>query len=158
MASDVIGLNFVDGTGYVWDLADGATITDVLDIALVLSSTSGEANAMWAGRLPLGTGIGPEITIPYAHDGTSRTFTCARAFARVPDPYAADLTFVIEKSAGGGAFSASTVATVTILTGNRERTVTGLTDALVSGSIIRPHFTAVGPVSYFELQLTGLAT
>jgi hypothetical protein len=111
----------------------------------------------WGGALPTVAGTGLVWRIPYDSDGSTLTFTLARAFARVEAPYTTAVTFTLEHSSGGDiAFSASTITTVTIPVGDYETDVTGLSTTVSSGDLVRLVYTAVGSVSTnFQVELLG---
>lgn len=114
--------------------------------------------ALWFGAsFPLGVGpSGGVWRVPYL-EGASVTVTFTRAFFRVETPGSSGTyTAVIEKSNGGGAFTATAVATMNLVAADREdEDVTGLGTA-TSGQLLRVNFTALGiGASTYTVQLEG---
>lgn len=111
--------------------------------------------ATWGGTLPATTGTGQVWRVPYASDGSSYTFSLVRAFARLDDPVGGTVTFRIEKSAGGGAFSPTTVTTLTIAAGDYDDEDTSFTVSVTSGDLLRIAFVAVSGTPIYSVQLIG---
>ena len=113
----------------------------------------------WQGTMPATLGTGVEVRVPKLR-GSSVTWQLAEAWARVtiPDAGLAPI-FRIEKSAGGGAFSASTVSTLTIAAGSYETTDSGVATTVTSGDLLRITFLALGSsATAYTVQLAGTQT
>jgi hypothetical protein len=83
--------------------------------------------------------VGPdagEIPVPYSDDGSSIAWKVTRVNLRVQTAGGAP-SVTIEKSTGAGAFSATSVATVTLGSGDYEASVTGSLGTVSSGDKLR---------------------
>lgn len=146
--------NYKGGTGTKIAKADNSGL-DAVDITI---SHLGTLYAVWAGPLPTVTGAGLEFTVP-TYRGSSVTFPMSKMFSRLSVLPAGTTSFRVEKSSGGGAFSASTVGTTSHTTTDYEKTNSSLTGSVSSGDLVRVYFTAVaGMGGQYQVQLEGDAT
>jgi hypothetical protein len=77
--------------------------------------------------------------------GVSKTFNLDKAILRLEDsPDSGTYSFVIEKSAGGGEFSATTVTTLSLTTGQNEVAVSTSLGSVTTGNLIRIRVSAMG--------------
>jgi hypothetical protein len=84
-----------------------------------------------------------EVTIPFASDGTSiLTWRVVRITLRVQTAGGAPVV-VVEKSTASGAFSATTVGTLTMGSGNYEVSTTAALGTVNSGDKIRFNVTTL---------------
>lgn len=121
------------------DLA--TTYNDAVDYANLIN---GRSIVFCAGYTPLAIGQDTaEIVIPYASDGSDLTFDVRRILIRV-NVAGGSPSVRIEKSTGIGIFSAVTVGTVTLGSGDYEGAVTAALGTLDSGDKIRFNTLALG--------------
>lgn len=114
-----------------------------------------EVVAFWSGQLSA-TGAGQTVIVPSAAGGAALAFTIEKIVARVESPDGShSVHFRVEKSPGGGAFSATTVGDVTVAAGAYEATTTGLSVAVVSGNLLRVNLITIGPTSTYHVQVLG---
>lgn len=149
--------NYISGTGLTIVKADNAGL-DAVDVTFTLSSPNGRLVATWAGRMPTITGAGFELVIPYLN-GASATWTLKSMKSRLSILPVGTTSFRTEKSAGGGAFSASptTIATLTHTTSDYEKANTALALSVTTGDLIRIYFPAVaGSGGTFCVELEGV--
>jgi hypothetical protein len=114
--------------------------------------------ACWGGPLPIAPQVGLTWEVPFDSDGTSFTFTLARAFARIEATQSSSVQVSIESSPGGGTFTPTTVTTLTIGAGSFETTNTGIGVPISSGSLLRIDFGAVPgstPQPNFDVEILG---
>lgn len=115
--------------------------------------------ACWAGPMPTSTGNGLVWLVPFDSDGSSFTFTPAYARARIESTSTTGITFTVQKSAGGGAFSPVMVAAPVIAAGAYEGTDPSPVGTFSSGDLLRLSFTSVGSFAstpvYFDVELLG---
>jgi hypothetical protein len=109
--------------------------------------------ATWQGDLPAAVGNGAVWRVPYLN-GSSVTFTLTRAYVRVETAGAASTTVVFEKSAAG-AFSASTITTVTLVAADNEEEVTTSLGTVTSGQLVRIRWSALGTTGVYTCELEG---
>jgi hypothetical protein len=111
--------------------------------------------ALWEGLLPIAAESGPVWRIPRIA-GSSVTFNLTSAFARIENPGAGATTVLIERSPGGGAFTATAIATLMIAASSYEDTDTP-TATVTSGELVRIRWTALGAAdpSLYTVQLEG---
>jgi hypothetical protein len=109
--------------------------------------------AAWQGDIPAASATGAVWRVPYL-DGSPATFTLSRAYARVETVGGAATSVRIEKSAAG-AFSPTTVTTVTIAAGSNEQEVTTSLGTVSSGQLLRIVWATVGAVSPYTVELEG---
>lgn len=116
--------------------------------------------AIWNGTFtPRSVGpAGGVWRVPYV-DGVSKTFDLDRATFRVetaPIADSASYSVKIQKSNGGGAFSATDIVTLTIAAAAFENAVTTALGTIDSGQLLRVNWTALGVgAETFEIQLEG---
>lgn len=124
------------------------------------ASTAGAAStanllANWAGVLPSIAGPGVVFRVPEL-TGASHTWTISKCTARIETVQVGSVVFLVEKSAGGGAFSATTVATLTIAAAAREVSVTGLSVSVTTGDLLRIKFSVIGSTgSLYSVEAEG---
>ncbi len=136
------GLNFIGTAPISVAIADNPGLA-ATDITISTSSTAAAVlNAVWAGVMPTVTGAGLEISIPKV-SGASMTFDLQVMFSRLSVLPISSTQFRIEKSSGGGAFSPTTVDSLTHTTSDYEKTKT-LTGTLSSGDLLRLYVVSVG--------------
>lgn len=113
--------------------------------------------AVWHGTVPQQTGADTVWAVPTV-DGAAMTFNLNRAFVRVEDVVGDDLVVVFERSPGGGGFTATTLATVTVLTGDYEAEETSGVGTCQSGQLLRISWSDLGDTSglVFLAQLEGV--
>jgi hypothetical protein len=99
--------------------------------------------AGWAGPYPLNVLAGATWKVPEV-EGTSMTFDLTRILFRLETPGTSSTTVHVEKSSGGGAFSGSTVGTVTLTAGTHEGTDTTSLGSVSSGDLLRIVWDTVG--------------
>lgn len=102
--------------------------------------------ANWQGTVPSVLGNGVVLVVPKV-EGASATFDLSYAKARVELlPTGAGTSFVIEKSAGGGAFSGSptTVSVLTVAAGTYEVEDTGVSASVSTGDLLRIRYASLG--------------
>lgn len=123
-----------------------------------IGDTTKQVLAVWGGALPIATGNGQVWTVPNDTNGDPHTFTLARAYARIEDLGAEDIVFRIEKSPGGGVFTATTVTTLTIAAGDYDVTDTTFSVSITSGNLVRIVFVDVGDLAgetIYHVELLG---
>lgn len=116
--------------------------------------------AIWAGTsLPAATGaFGGVWRVPYVN-GIAKTFSVDRITLRFETAGGSGTyTVAFEKSAGGGAFVASTIGSLSLAAASNETSSTSSLGQLTSGQLIRINFTALGTgAATFTAQLEGTA-
>lgn len=144
--------NYVPGAGIAIAKADNPGL-DAVDVTI---RELRELMAVWAGPVPTVAGPGLEFTVPQVR-GVSVTFALSRLFTRLSVLPAGTTTFRIEKSAGGGAFSAAASWSLSHTTTDWEKSTTSFSGATVSsGDIVRLYFVAVnGNGGQYQVQLEG---
>ena len=146
--------NYIPGAGIAIVKADNSGL-DAVDVTIRHLLT---LYAMWSGPVPTVTGAGLEFTVPF-YRGSSVTFPMSRMFSRLSVLPSGTTSFRVEKSSGGGAFSASTVGTTSHTTSDYEKTNTSLTGSVNSGDLVRVYFTAVaGMGGQYQVELEADAT
>jgi hypothetical protein len=95
------------------------------------------------GPMPGSVGSRGMYRVPYI-GGAAVTFTLARASLHLEIAGSTATTLLIEKSTTSGSFIASTVATLTLAAAATDVTVTTALGTLVSGTLIRFRWTALG--------------
>jgi hypothetical protein len=109
--------------------------------------------AEWAGPLPTKTGPGLVFRVPFVR-GVSATFTLSRIFSRLEVLPAGSVVFRVEKSSGGGAFTPTTIATLTHTTSDYEKSNTSLSGTVQSGDLVRIFFVTMnGRGGAYQIQL-----
>ena len=110
--------------------------------------------AFWSGLLPPITGVGQTVVVPSDPDDGPLDFSITILRARVDSPSASvPVEFRIQHSAGGGAFTGSTVGDVTVAASTYEAETTGLSFAVSSGELLRITYLAVGPLSNYYVHV-----
>jgi hypothetical protein len=105
--------------------------------SLKTAQAQGRVILLCAAMTPGATGPDAgEIPIPYSDDGSSIAWKVSRVNLRVQTAGGAP-SVTIEKSTGAGAFSATSVATVTLGSGDYEASVTGSLGTVSSGDKLR---------------------
>lgn len=99
--------------------------------------------AGWAGPYPLNVLQGATWKVPLV-EGASMTFDLTRMLARLETPGTTSTTVHVEKSTGGGAFSGSTVGSITLTAGSYEGTDTTSLGSVASGDLLRIVWDTVG--------------
>lgn len=117
--------------------------------------------AIWeAGTFPTATGqTGGIWRVPYVN-GVSKTFNIDRITFRVETAVVSGTyTVSVEKSPGGGAFSATVIQALSLTSAAVETSATSSLGQVTSGQLLRINFTSfgVGAASY-TVQLEGTAT
>lgn len=109
----------------------------------------------WGGGMPpVAGGAGATWRVPEV-DGASVTFTLQSLFARVETP-GSGTSFRVEVSPAGGAFSPTTVATVTIAAAAHEATVTVFpTPTITTGQLLRIVYVVTGTTGIYTVELEG---
>lgn len=116
--------------------------------------------AEWSGTVVPTTGTTDGVAeVTKDSDGTSFSFTAARAVARLESPSVNDQTFVIETAAGGDVAFASptTVATLTVPAGHHRVEVTGLSTVIASGDLLALAVTAGGAATPWSVEMIATA-
>jgi hypothetical protein len=159
MSNTRAALNFkAAGSGLSVAIADNPSLgpagaTDITYTSLALPPSF---IAEWAGPLPTVTGPGLELLLPTVN-GAPMTFDVKAIYSRLSVLPVGSTAFRVEKSAGGGAFSASTIATLTHTTSDYEKSNTALTGTLTSGDLLRIYFaTMAGSGGTYLVQLLGM--
>lgn len=141
----------IDG-GYLSVTFDGAgyRTVDVIDTR----SKRREAIYLLAGVTPGAGAQTAEYVVPLGTDGAAVTWNVQRIFLRVGTAGGAPQA-TVEKSTVTGAFSASTVGSVTLGSGANEGSVTtGFTNGTVSsGDKVRVNVNALGTAQYWTVCL-----
>lgn len=118
--------------------------------------TIGALLVLCSAYTPAATGADlAEFVVPYdPADGTTPvTWNVRRIDVRVATAGGAP-EVRIEKSTAAGAFSASTVGTVTLGSGNSEGAVTAALGTVASGNKLRINFVGLGTAQSFTVQVT----
>lgn len=107
--------------------------------------------------MPTTTGVQTLVFRVPEVDGQSATFVMKKALARVETPSSVGtIEVLIEKSAGGSAFSATTLADISITATNYENSITSGLGNLTTGQLLRVNFTSIGSgAQTYSVQLTG---
>lgn len=93
-----------------------------------------------------------EVEIPFSTTSGSLTYTIQRLLVRVQTAGGApSVTF--EKSTGSGAFSPTTIGTVTLTSGANEGQVTTSLGTIISGNKVRFNVAALGSAQNFTCQV-----
>jgi hypothetical protein len=112
--------------------------------------------ATWAGTMPSAAGPGVVWIVPDIA-GVSGSFTLQSITARLETPGSSATSFTVQTSAGGGAFSASTVGSVTVPAGSYEATTSSLSVGVDSGDLLRILFVGLGsPASLYSVEVEGV--
>jgi hypothetical protein len=109
--------------------------------------------ATWAGTIPAVAGHFFTWRVPKV-DGVDKTFDLESLFARVEELPAGVVQFRVDKSPGGGAFTPTTVDSVS-LSGEYEEENTSVSSTVTSGQLLRLWFVQVGGEGQFHVQLSG---
>jgi hypothetical protein len=101
--------------------------------------------AGWTGPYPLNILTGAVWKVPRI-DGAAMTFDLTRMLFRLESPGTTTTTVRVEKSAGGGVFSATptTVGTLTLTAGSYETSTASGLGTVTSGDLLRIVWVAVG--------------
>jgi hypothetical protein len=138
-------------------LGAGLTGTDNLDGSIEVTADADLVGG-WFGPLPSLTGAGLVCRVPYA-GAAAATFNLTRIFTRLEQLPSGDVTFRLEKSAGGNsAFAAVSVGSLTHNSSQYERENAALSATVTSGDLLRIYFVAVanGNGGAYELQVQGV--
>jgi hypothetical protein len=115
-------------------VGDGATHWNGLPYA----PTTSRAILLCSGFTPSGTGADTaEVTVPFDVDGTSVVVWHVRRITFRVQTAGGAPSVAVEKSSGSGAFSASTVGTVTLGSGANEGSVSSALGTVSSGDKLR---------------------
>lgn len=110
----------------------------------------------WFGEMPVVVGAGQVFRVPYA-DGVSLTFDLERALLRVETTGTTSTIVEVQSSPGGGAFTPTSVATLTAASGDHEDEDVGALGQVDSGDLLRINWQALGDdAADFLVQLEGV--
>lgn len=115
-----------------------------------------QLEAVWSGEVPAAPANCQVWHVPYV-EGAALTFTLSRATLRVETPGStSNVVVVIESSASGGAFSPTTLVTLTLAPGDYEVYDDTLVSTVHSGDLLRARFSGVdADATDFTIQLEG---
>ena len=108
--------------------------------------------ATWQGYLPASPVIGAVWRVPYV-DGIPVTFDLTRAWIRVEIPGSS--TIVRLQSSPPGAFSGSTITTLTIAAAANAAEITTGLGQITSGQLLRINWQAIGTTGHYTVELEG---
>lgn len=122
-----------------------------------LPNNSVHLNAAWSSSLPAAPALDNAVwRVPYVK-GVSQSFTVLRGLIRLETVGTTATTVVIQFSPGSGAFSATTLCTVSAASGAWESDTVGSFGPVTSGQLIRLNFTAIGTGAVgYTVQLEGV--
>ncbi len=144
--------NYIPGTNISIAKADNSSL-DAVDVTISATSPKASLLAEWSGPLPTITGPGLQFVVP-TFAGTSRTFNLSKMISRLSILPVGTTSFRTEKSSGGGAFSATSIATLSHTTSDYEKSNTSLTGTIASGQLVRIYFAALaGSGGLYSVQL-----
>jgi hypothetical protein len=155
-----VAASLVGATVPVKVLAPGEALGDVTAVNVVIAAPSRPVGAttvltLRSGFTPAGTGgDAAEVTVPSdPSDGaTSTTWNVRRILLRVAVAGGAP-SITIEKSTVAGAFSASTIGTVTLGSGAYEASVTSALGTVATGNKLRFNVATLGTATGWTVQI-----
>jgi hypothetical protein len=155
-----VASSLVGATVPVKVLAPGEALGDVTAVNVVIAAPSRPVGAttvltLRSGFTPAGTGgDAAEVTVPSdPSDGaTSTTWNVRRILLRVAVAGGAP-SITIEKSTVAGAFSASTIGTVTLGSGAYEASVTSALGTVATGNKLRFNVATLGTATGWTVQI-----
>jgi hypothetical protein len=149
--------------GDIYFRTTGAIYKQVAGAWVDQSNPTKQMLAAWSGTMPAAIGAGVVWKVPKV-SGATATFLLGFAIARVElTPIGSSAQFVLEKSAGGGAFSGAptTVSTLTIAPAGYEASDTGVALSVSTGDLLRLRFAALGGLAGacgYSIELQGAET
>lgn len=154
MSNSRPGINFIAVAPVQIVTADNVGL-NATDVTISTNASIPFLNACWSGVLPTLAGPGLELSIPKVN-GAAMTFDLLVMFSRLSVLPIGSTTFRCEKSAGGSAFSASTIASLTHTTTDYEKKNEALTGTVTSGDVLRLYFvTMAGSGGTYNVLLEG---
>ena len=138
---------------------DNLAVTDEGSGVIRVDATAGGGTtalvAEWFGTLPDTPGAGLVFRVPYLA-GVSVDFDLERALLRVETPGSTSTVAEVQSSPGGGAFTPTTLVTLTVAASAYEDEDVSALGTVSSGDLFRIEWTSIGTsAADFLIQLEG---